>query len=100
MEASPLQSHREEIDALDEQIVTLLARRFAVTREVGRLKALHQLNAVDAERERQQALRYEALAGRHGLNPALVAQLFRRIIDEVVLDHRAIQSAMDARPAA
>jgi chorismate mutase len=100
MAVSPLQSQRQEIDAIDEQIVKLLARRFTVTRDVGRLKAQHQLNAVDAERERQQALRYEALADQHGLDPALVTQVFRSIIDAVVLDHRAIQSAMDERPAA
>lgn len=99
MEASRLQSLREEIDGIDEQIVKLLAKRFTVTRDVGRLKALHQLNAVDTEREREQAQRYQALAGRHGLNPALVTQVFRSIIDEVVLDHRAIQSAMVERPA-
>lgn len=82
-----LQTLRSEIDAIDERIIDLLARRFAVTRQVGQLKAHHALPAVDAERESAQQLRYEQLARANGLAPALVTGLFRDIIAEVVRCH-------------
>lgn len=50
------------------------------------------MSPVGVEREHQQALRYELLANRCGLNPVLVAQLFRCIVDEVILDHDSIRS--------
>ena len=82
-----LQTLRSEIDRIDGQIVELLARRFAVTQQVGQLKAHHALPAVDAERESAQQLRYEQLAQENGLDPALVTGLFRDIIAEVVRQH-------------
>lgn len=39
MTAAPLNKHREEIDAIDRQLVELLDRRAAIAREVGRAKA-------------------------------------------------------------
>lgn len=39
MDDSEMQSYRNEIDEIDEQIIRLLSRRFAVTRKVGQIKA-------------------------------------------------------------
>jgi chorismate mutase len=55
---------------------------------VGEVKKKLALDPVDAEREAQQAVKYRALAVRHGLNPELVVRLFRTIVDEVVVNHR------------
>uniref|UniRef100_D5X2P4 chorismate mutase n=1 Tax=Thiomonas intermedia (strain K12) TaxID=75379 RepID=D5X2P4_THIK1 len=82
-----LQTLRSEIDAIDEQLIELLAGRFAVTRQVGQLKAHHALPAVDTERESAQQFRYEQLARANGLDPALVMGLFRDIIAAVVRQH-------------
>lgn len=90
MDDSTLLALRSEIDTIDAQIVELLARRFDITNQVGVLKARNKLNAIDPEREAQQAQHYVALAGEFGVKPALVQQLFRGIIDEVVSNHRAI----------
>ncbi|SNS68105.1 chorismate mutase [Pseudomonas japonica] len=84
-----LTSLRQTIDELDEQLVILLARRFQVTEQVGRLKARQRWQAVDPEREARQRHRYLTLAGQHGLDQSLTLRIFRSIIDEVVRNHRA-----------
>ena len=83
-----LQTLRAEIDAIDEQIIHLLAKRFAVTRQVGQLKARNALPSVDAERESAQQLRYRQLALANDIDPALVTGMFRAVIEEVVRQHR------------
>ncbi len=42
---------REQIDALDEELLQVLSRRFQVTAQVGLLKATHGLDSLDEERE-------------------------------------------------
>lgn len=83
-----LKSLRTEIDEIDGKIVDLLASRFRLTSEVGRLKAQHALGAVDLQREAAQEARFRELAERNGLNPELVVRVFRSVIDEVVKNHR------------
>ena len=83
-----LESLRTEVDDVDAKIVDLLAIRFRITSKIGRLKALHALEAVDPDREAAQQARLRELAQRSGLNPDLVVSVFRSIIDEVVSNHR------------
>ncbi len=90
MEDSELASLRIEIDDIDACIVELLAQRFAITDRVGALKAKKNLSAIDPERESRQAQRYTELASNFGVKPQVVHNLFRGIIDEVVINHRAI----------
>jgi chorismate mutase len=85
-----LQALRVQVDAVDAQIVDLLASRFRITAQIGQLKAAHALNAVDPEREAAQEARFRALAQAHGLKPELVVRVFRSIIDEVVSNHREV----------
>jgi len=44
---------RDSIDSIDEEIIAALARRFVVTEQVGRLKARHDLESVDAVLEQE-----------------------------------------------
>ena len=83
-----LQSLRADVDDVDAKIVDLLASRFLITSKIGKLKALHALDAIDPQREAAQEARFRELAQSSGLNPDLVVQVFRRIIDEVVRNHR------------
>ena len=80
---------REQIDAIDEEIVMTLARRFAVTREVGRIKAENGLDSVDPVREQEKLDRLAALAGQQSLDREFVSELFQRIFREVVKNHRS-----------
>lgn len=79
---------RNEIDKLDEEIVATLARRFIVTSAVGQLKADQHLNSVDPTREQEKLGRLKALAEDESLNSEFVLELFQKIFDEVVKNHR------------
>lgn len=75
---------REEIDALDEQIVDLLARRGAVVADVGARK--RELGSdEDAVRDRHRVegvvRKIRALAADRGLDPRIADRTYRALID-------------------
>ena len=82
---------RDRIDAVDTELVALLARRFKLTHQVGMLKAASGLPALDTQREAEKLDRLRQLAEAVGLNPELVAELFARIMQEAVTNHRRLQ---------
>jgi len=84
---------RQEIDRIDKQLVNLLAERFTQTHKVGLLKASNSLQAVDATREAQKLAELRSLCESTGLNPELVAELFTRIMEEVVKNHKDLAKA-------
>ncbi|QLG89500.1 chorismate mutase [Chitinibacter bivalviorum] len=79
---------REQIDALDQQLFSVLAERFKVTAQVGQLKKQYQLPAQDVTRETQQLEKTAARAAQAGLDPEFAQRLQRLILDEVVLQHQ------------
>jgi Chorismate mutase len=81
---------RADIDKIDEEILDSLARRFEVTKQVGLLKAAHNLDSVDPVREQEKLARLKQLAEEKGLNGTFVHQLFQCLFDEVVRNHRAL----------
>ncbi|HOP11636.1 MAG TPA: prephenate dehydratase domain-containing protein [Oscillospiraceae bacterium] len=48
-----LQDKRTELDAIDAQIVDLMARRMGIIKEIGHFKAENKMPILDSERERQ-----------------------------------------------
>ena len=95
MATTDLLTLREEIDELDEKIIQTLGQRFRVTDKVGKLKATTGLNPVDPEREARQLERFAQLASQHFVNAALVEQIFRAVIDEVVANHQFLAVSSD-----
>jgi chorismate mutase len=81
---------RETIDILDSELIEVLGKRFAVTRQVGELKAEFDLPASSPDREKDQMVRFQDLAAQAQLNPAFVTDLMRLVIDEVVRNHKSI----------
>ena len=76
---SGLEEVRAAIDGLDDQIVSLLARREQWVRRAGRLKG--DAAAVPApERVEQVVAQVRALAERHGAQPDLVERIYRAMI--------------------
>jgi len=72
---------RDEIDAIDTELLSLLNRRAGAAVEVGRRKRGAGLPLRDAKREREILAR--ARAGTRGpLGPAAVERLFRAILAE------------------
>lgn len=80
---------REQIDALDDELLEVLSKRFRVTAEVGMLKANHGLESVDETRETNKLRHLQNEALSKNLNPEFVHELFQRIFAEVVNNHRS-----------
>lgn len=86
-----LQEIRQSLDALDDTIITLVARRFELTREVGEIKKEKNLPSVDPVREKEQRDRVRALAVKEGLDPDVAEKFLRLLIDETVKNHNRIK---------
>ena len=82
---------RKQIDVIDRELVELLGKRFESTHQVGLLKASQALQPVDATREAEKLAELSALCGQYKLNPALVTDLFSKIMAEVVKNHRQLR---------
>ena len=80
---------RDSIDAIDDELLAILARRFEVTGKVGRLKAVHGLDSVDPVREQQKLEKLRSRAEALGLNGVFITELFQHLFDEVVKNHRS-----------
>jgi chorismate mutase-like protein len=90
-----LEALRSEIDAVDEELVGALARRFEIVSRVAEYKARTGTPMMQDDRVREVGERTAALAGRHGLDPAMVRRLFDLLIEETCAfeDRRITQAA-------
>jgi chorismate mutase len=84
-----LKAHRESIDRLDAILVYTLGERFKHTREVGKLKAAHNLPPSDPLREAEQIERLEKLAVEADLDPEIAREFLTFIISKVIRHHEA-----------
>jgi len=91
MEVSRLDELRQAIDQIDHDIISLLARRFQLTEEVGMYKAANQLAAQDLSREANQFDKIKKLASSHDLNPETAASIYRCLMDVVISRHKEIE---------
>ena len=81
-----LQESRKKIDSIDDQIVTLLNRRAAEVKRIGRLKAASGIPLVDAKREAEIYRRVAAENFGQIDNDGLM-----RIFEQIVAESRRIQ---------
>jgi prephenate dehydrogenase len=72
---------RGEIEAVDREIVMLIARRADLAREAGRVKRAAGLPVVDPAREHEVLERVHELAHAAGLPYTELVDLMRRVID-------------------
>jgi 4-amino-4-deoxychorismate mutase len=77
-----LEALRSEIDAVDEELVDALARRFEIVSRVAEYKSRTGTPMMQSDRVREVGERTAALAQRHGLDPAMVRRLFDLLIEE------------------
>jgi chorismate mutase len=85
-----LQRLRGSIDNLDAAIICLLAERFKITQQVGKLKKERGLAPADPEREVQQIARLRRLAVAANLDPEFAEKWLSFVVEEVVRHHEAI----------
>lgn len=90
--AALLKEHRNSIDRLDAILVYTLGERFKHTRDVGKLKAEHDLPPADPAREAVQIQRLEELATQANLDPEFAKKFLNFIIQEVIQHHKQHQS--------
>lgn len=72
---------RDQIMALDEELIGLLGRRLELVREIGKVKRTLGLQVLDPEREASVVRRAAASARDRGVDPELVRDVYWRIID-------------------
>ena len=82
MSEDKLNQYREQIDAIDQSLVELLARRAKLTRQVGEYKREQGLPIYLPEREAELLAKRGAEAEAHGISSELVEDLLRRIMRE------------------
>ncbi len=90
-----LQAHRRRIDALDDQIVRLLAERYGIIEEVAVIKAEHGIPSVLADRVTEVIERNAKSAAELGLDPDLVRRIYRVMVDEAC----AMEDRLMKKPA-
>lgn len=86
-----LQTLRNELDAIDTQILDLLAQRFTATQQVGEYKKAHDMPVRDLDREESMFNRIRQKAVDHQLDPELCVSIYKLIINAVVKNHEAIK---------
>ena len=91
---SDLASLRTEIDGIDDQIVDLLARRFALCREVADYKLRHDIAVVLPERIEEVKNRCAGRASSQGVDRAFTLALYTLIIDQTCETERTVQSQL------
>ena len=87
-----LNQYRGSIDNLDAALIHIMAERFRVTKQVGELKAQHDLPPSDPEREKKQAKRLRELAVSSNLDPDFAEKLLNFVISEVIQHHKQARS--------
>ena len=82
MTEKTLQDFRKEIDALDKELVDLIAKRFNIIDQVAHYKDKHDIPAVIPERVDEVRDNAASYAQTLGLNKDLIAQIWQMMIDE------------------
>lgn len=76
-----LQDYRKQIDEIDDALIPLLARRFAIVKKVGRLKTDEGLEIVQTARVEEVKDRAADIAAEYGFDPEFTRRLYQLIID-------------------
>ncbi|MCA2015171.1 bifunctional chorismate mutase/prephenate dehydrogenase [Vibrio tritonius] len=80
--AVELSALRDQIDAVDQQMVALLARRLALVEQVGHVKSQHGLPIYAPDREAAMLASRRAEAEKQGVPPQLIEDILRRTMRE------------------
>lgn|SRR5690554_6148653 len=88
---------RAQIDRLDHSLVLLIANRFALTEQVGEIKARENLHAVDACREQQKLEDVRRWCAAEGVSDQLMTDILAQLMREAVRNHERIRAAFAER---
>lgn len=79
-----LARHRQRIDALDRQIVSLLNERARIALEIGRIRKRERIPPASALGRQEEVLRNVMANSAAPLNPEAARRIYERIIGEMV----------------
>jgi len=79
-----LQSLREEIDLLDEQLWEVIGQRADVVRQIGEWKRQHGEQVVQPERWQEVLQHCQSVADKHGLSETVIQEVMEAIHNESV----------------
>lgn len=88
--ATELNQLREEISAIDQQLLELLARRQQCTKEVAETKIKMHKNVRDPNREEELLIKLVQQGQKLNLSPHFVTNIFHAIIEDSVLNQQAL----------
>lgn len=94
---SQLQTLRDQLDDINNQLITVLAERFRVTQQVGELKRDQHLPPLDATREAEQLQKITIAAEKAGLDPGIATRIMQFITAEVRANHKKLQTQGSTR---
>lgn len=75
-----IETHREEIDTLNTQIVQLIAKRTTAAKKIGKLKKQAGSAVLDKEREHLVLTQVRNDATLYGIDPEYIEDVFRAIM--------------------
>ncbi|TRY31012.1 prephenate dehydratase [Aliiglaciecola sp. M165] len=90
MSTQELEVLREQITALDSELLNLLAKRQQYTNSVAETKIRHHIPVRDHQREEQLLVRLIKKGQEFGLDPHYVTQIFHVVIEDSVLNQQAL----------
>jgi len=87
-----LEKYREQINALDRQLIDLLAKRFDIVRAVGELKAKNGIPVVQSERVIEVTQRAVQMGLEKNIDPDFIRGLYAAMIDLAhVMEHEIVE---------
>jgi chorismate mutase/prephenate dehydrogenase len=95
-----LEALRQRIDALDQELVSLLARRREVVEQVAAVKRAANLPVLHPAREEDLITERRAQAQAEGLDPDLVEDVFRRVMRDSRVSQGSTLAGHALRPGA
>jgi chorismate mutase len=84
-----LREYRTQLDAVDAQLISLLAERFSITSKIGELKAQHRAPPADPMREAVQLERLLARSSEVGLPCEVTQAVYATLFSLVRESHTA-----------
>ncbi len=75
-----LETLREEINRIDENIITLLSKRMEVAKSIAALKKVKGISVEDRDREKTIFLKLEREARRNNISEEFVSEVFGLIV--------------------
>ncbi|HVE80982.1 MAG TPA: chorismate mutase [Candidatus Dormibacteraeota bacterium] len=80
MKNSDLSGWREQIDEIDQQIITLLAKRHIISQKIGEIKSSTGQSVYDPQREKEMLKQQRALADKLQLEPEFITEIYQIIL--------------------